>query len=576
MVQVSYPGVYIQEKSSGVKTITGVATSIGAFFGRAAKGYLNRAVRCLSYADFLRAFGGPHPQSDLAASVKQFFDNGGTDCYVVRLADSSARRARVELENLAGTAVLRATAKMEGVWGNGVRLEVDDNTPNPGETFNLTVIQEEGGQEVAREVFTNLSMDRASSRYAPSFVSQSSALIDLVLFDPTATPAFTPLGDPADPASTYNIGSFDGFSEARRPLGNSDLAVQTTFDSLINPGVGPRQHRFDISVDDSAYVTVNLSALTAIPATTNTIASALQTGINDALASLVPARQVQVEIQQSSPTDPFFLRITANSPGAENATVHIRRSAANDLAAALMLGADSGGVEMARRSNFRPAPTGTILRFDDGNGGLDRLNNLSFLNQDALTSITIGTEPAVSLNAAPNNLQTTNATDPFYRDARPGNSPSGHNDGVREKLQIMARAISNAPGSRYRAEVHGYQLVVLAKDGTVNEQPSSVQFAGSGAATINPAFQLNTRRYTLGTTGTSSFSSSGQDGDDGGAPASPTTSATRWPRPASTVSTAWICSISWSCLLIRPVATPSARSSGDRPASTASRAGPSS
>jgi len=53
-VQVSYPGVYIQEVSSGVHTITGVSTSIGAFFGRTAKGPIDKAVRLLSFADFLR------------------------------------------------------------------------------------------------------------------------------------------------------------------------------------------------------------------------------------------------------------------------------------------------------------------------------------------------------------------------------------------------------------------------------------------------------------------------------------------------------------------------------------------
>jgi phage tail sheath protein FI len=36
--QVSYPGVYIEEVSSGVHTIVGVATSIAAFLGRAASG----------------------------------------------------------------------------------------------------------------------------------------------------------------------------------------------------------------------------------------------------------------------------------------------------------------------------------------------------------------------------------------------------------------------------------------------------------------------------------------------------------------------------------------------------------
>lgn len=180
MIQVSYPGVYIQEVSSGVRTITGVATSITAFFGRATKGPLNRAVRCLSYADFVRNFGGSPSGSELAVSVKQFYDNGGTDCYAVRLA-RNARRAAVQVKNSDGTAVLVAAAKVEGAWGNGLRLEVDYNTTNPGDTINLRVVQEEGGAIVTTESFTNLSMDFTSPRFAPTFVTQSSALIDLAL-----------------------------------------------------------------------------------------------------------------------------------------------------------------------------------------------------------------------------------------------------------------------------------------------------------------------------------------------------------------------------------------------------------
>jgi len=65
---VSYPGVYIVEVPSGVHTITGVATSITAFFGRATKGPLDKAVRILSLSDFARAFGGPHPDSALATA----------------------------------------------------------------------------------------------------------------------------------------------------------------------------------------------------------------------------------------------------------------------------------------------------------------------------------------------------------------------------------------------------------------------------------------------------------------------------------------------------------------------------
>src|SRR5262252_8625090 len=101
MVQVSYPGVYVVEVPSGVHTITGVATSIAAFFGRAAKGPMNEAVRCLSLADFNRSFGAPLPDSDLVFSVRLFFAHGGTDCYIVWFA-AGVTPSRITLQSLGG------------------------------------------------------------------------------------------------------------------------------------------------------------------------------------------------------------------------------------------------------------------------------------------------------------------------------------------------------------------------------------------------------------------------------------------------------------------------------------------
>src|SRR6185436_9517970 len=137
-------------------------------------------VRCLSYADFMRTFSGAPTGSEMALSVKQFYNNGGSDCYVVRLANGAVP-SQVTLRNFAGTNVLVARAKVAGAWGNGLRLEVDYNTPNPGETFNLRIYQEEGGKVVASEAFSGLSLDYSSSRYAPTFVTQSSELINLDL-----------------------------------------------------------------------------------------------------------------------------------------------------------------------------------------------------------------------------------------------------------------------------------------------------------------------------------------------------------------------------------------------------------
>src|SRR5436305_11746869 len=84
-VAVSYPGVYIEEVSSGVRTITGVATSIAAFVGWAAKGATDRAELILSWADFERKFSGLDARSLLGYAVSQFFANGGQRAYIVRL-----------------------------------------------------------------------------------------------------------------------------------------------------------------------------------------------------------------------------------------------------------------------------------------------------------------------------------------------------------------------------------------------------------------------------------------------------------------------------------------------------------
>jgi uncharacterized protein len=507
MAQVSYPGVYVQEKSSGVKTITGVSTSITAFFGRSLKGPLNNPVRCLSYADFRRNFGGGHQNSELGVSLKQFFDNGGTDCYVVRVAHG-ATRAGLTLRNYAGASVLTASAKMEGIWGNGLRLEIDYNTPNPGETFNVKVLQEEGGAIVASELFINLSMDPASSRYAPTFVTQSSELISLTLAA----------------GLDLNAGSFDGFSEARRPLGTAAAAVQTSLANRL--AAAPAQTSFEISVDGSAYQLVNLAGWT-VPAALNDIQTQLAQRINDQLAALVPAPRVAVTIAPSVDAGgQHFLRITADTNPASNTnrtSVRIRRAPGNDLAAALMMGADNGGVELARRSNFRPAPTGVTLRYEASTNALTRLNQITGTVQPGLTSIIID---GVTTNFTGDfDLTTSGAGDGWFEDDSGVSSPNGNNDGVREKLRLIAAAINANASSRHRAEVQGYQLAILPKDGSFNTVPLSVAFTGGAAAVINPLLVRNVRQYALGNDQTTivvpafmTFNVATQTGSDGTAP----------------------------------------------------------
>ena len=83
-VTVSYPGVYIEEIPSGVRSISGVATSITAFVGYTSRGPVNQAVRLANFGDFVRNFGGLQQDSEISYAVQQFFLNGGSDAYAVR------------------------------------------------------------------------------------------------------------------------------------------------------------------------------------------------------------------------------------------------------------------------------------------------------------------------------------------------------------------------------------------------------------------------------------------------------------------------------------------------------------
>src|SRR5437867_918467 len=80
---LTYPGVYVEEIPSGVRTIVGVATSIGAFPGRTLRGPVNVPTVINGFGDFERVFGGLWVKSALGYAVRDFFFNGGGQAIIV-------------------------------------------------------------------------------------------------------------------------------------------------------------------------------------------------------------------------------------------------------------------------------------------------------------------------------------------------------------------------------------------------------------------------------------------------------------------------------------------------------------
>ena len=123
---LTYPGVYIQEVPSGVRTITGVATSITAFVGRAAAGPICTATTTdpppmlTSFADYERRFGGLDVASPMSYAVRDFYLNGGT--HGAHRARRARRRRRAATITLSGDGSpaddLVLEASSAGDWGN--------------------------------------------------------------------------------------------------------------------------------------------------------------------------------------------------------------------------------------------------------------------------------------------------------------------------------------------------------------------------------------------------------------------------------------------------------------------------
>jgi hypothetical protein len=121
-VQVSYPGVYIDEFAPGAP-IEGVGTSTAAFIGLAAAGDLNVPEKITSFDAFKDTFGRlPAPGFYLWYAVQGFFQNGGQVCFVVRA--SNGGYDQLTLNNPAGRPAIVVRAIKPGAHNAGAN-------PNP-------------------------------------------------------------------------------------------------------------------------------------------------------------------------------------------------------------------------------------------------------------------------------------------------------------------------------------------------------------------------------------------------------------------------------------------------------------
>lgn len=211
-VTPTYPGVYIEEIPSGVRTIIGVATSITAFIGRALRGPVNEPITINSFGDFERMFGRLHADYPMSYAVRDFYLNGGTQAVIVRLFIIDDAQINSKARLLVNG--LELEAAYEGSWGNALRVRIDNDISeevatgyglNASDLFNLTVRDMETGNT---ERFINVTGVESPRRIDRVLEKESS----LVRISESSTAPFTVPVAHASPAQGKTIWEDDAAS----------------------------------------------------------------------------------------------------------------------------------------------------------------------------------------------------------------------------------------------------------------------------------------------------------------------------------------------------------------------------
>jgi len=209
-VAISYPGVYIEEIPSGVRTIVGVATSVTAFMGRALRGPVDETITINSYGDYERIYGGLWLKSPMSFAIRDFYLNGGSQAIIVRLFQKDeGPGALPEIAEINANG-LTLEAAYPGAWGNNLRARIDYDVSKDKaldfelvktDLFNLTIRDTKTGET---EQFRNVTIKDSPQRVDKVLENRSNLMRVKDLIFPS---------EHTDPASGKSIWEDDNASD---------------------------------------------------------------------------------------------------------------------------------------------------------------------------------------------------------------------------------------------------------------------------------------------------------------------------------------------------------------------------
>ncbi len=220
MREQTLAGIQFAATSSAEQPIARASAQLTAFVGRTLRGPLHQPIVVRSFADFQQHFGGLWQPSPLSYAVEHFFEQGGRQAVIVRVANGAAP---VTLSLKCGRETLRLEARAPGTR-EFLRASVDyDHVASSDEqSFNLVIqrVRSPGSERVEeQETFRALSVDPQSPRFIASVLLESDLMrvrgpVPLIRPDRTLMPgtnlpvgyvSSNPDGDDGKPITDYDV-----------------------------------------------------------------------------------------------------------------------------------------------------------------------------------------------------------------------------------------------------------------------------------------------------------------------------------------------------------------------------------
>jgi phage tail sheath protein FI len=344
MANPTYPGVYVEEVASGVRPIAAVGTSTAAFVGFAEMGPDDEALKVTSWTEYQRNYGSFIKDGFLSQAVYQFFNNGGHECYIVRIARTGAdpaKTATVQVDNSLGDPAIEFSARSKGDWGNSLVLTIDDATGDPTHEFKLSVRR--SPQKIDSpplEILDDLSMDEDAPNFVTSLLRTRSTLVDAKVLDTTSLAR----------------GQHRGGNKPTLPIGD--------------------KRSFMIDVDGDGAQQVDLPASIAGSTKLDDVAKAIQDAVR-ALTKKKPATPDEAFTKFSCTAvgsgDHAHLLLESGTgegpPAAPNSSVTVQPASNNSATGLLKLGDADGGTSMNARFIRRPPKLAELHLGDSAHGG---------------------------------------------------------------------------------------------------------------------------------------------------------------------------------------------------------------